>query len=454
MLPIEKACYWMTTEPYQYEPVLEGEQSCDIAIVGAGFTGLWTGVFLKDLAPDKDIVIVEQGMAGYGGSGRNAGMLDVTIDHSHALAITHFGFQEAKRLAEIGRKNIEEMATFLSQNDIDCDFERNGRFFVALTEAQMKGSVQDLEVAERLGVAGMRLLSADEIQAEVHSPLYLGALFAPSPGIINPFKLVQGLKQYLKLRGVRIFEKTKVTALCGGAAQTDHGKLLAHRFIAATDAFTHHLFPKLLRRYIPLYDYILVSDPLTSLQKEAIGWKGRQGITDGRTFFNYYRLTADDRILWGTSEAMYYAPNRVNPECDHSERHYSALRESFRRHFPQLAELPFPFAWGGPIASTTRMTPFFGSLENGRILYALGYTGHGIGSTRLAGRILAHMALERSSDLFKLSIVQKKPFPYPPEPFRSFAVEAVTKALRKTDAGHRPSLLLRLLDSLGIGFSS
>jgi glycine/D-amino acid oxidase-like deaminating enzyme len=224
--------------------------------------------------------------------------------------------------------------------------------------------------------------------------------------------------------------------------------------VLATSAYTHHLLPAVTRRFIPLYDYILVSDPLTPIQHDAIGWRGRQGVTDGRSFFNYYRLTADNRILWGTSEAAYYAGNRVDPSCDHSPRHYVALRDSFRRHFPALAGLEFPFAWGGPICSTTRLTPYFGRAMGGRVHYGLGYTGHGLGTTRLAGRILAHLALDRPSELLDLALVKKPPFPYPPEPVRSWSVAAVTGALRRVDDGEPPNVTLRLLERMGIGFSS
>src|SRR4029077_17973374 len=127
---------------------------------------------------------------------------------------------------------------------------------------------------------------------------------------------------------------------------------------------------------------------------------------------------------------------RVDSECDHSEEHYAKLRQSFIRHFPQLSNLNFPYAWGGAIASSTRLTPFFGTLDHGRILYALGYTGHGLGSTRIAGKILAHMALARPSDILSLSMVKNKPFPYPPEPVRSLAVRAVTHSLQRVDQGH------------------
>src|SRR5262249_44168447 len=139
--------------------------------------------------------------------------------------------------------------------------------------------------------------------------------------------------------------------------RTDGGSITADKIILATDAYTHHLFPRLLYRFLPLYDYVLCSEPLDDAQHAALGWRNRQGVTDGRTFFNSYRLTADRRVLFGTSEACYYPKNRVDTDCDHSEPHYAALLESFHRHFPApaLAGLKFPYAWGGPIASTTRL---------------------------------------------------------------------------------------------------
>lgn len=204
----------------------------------------------------------------------------------------------------------------------------------------------------------------------------------------------------------------------------------------------------------PRDDYVLVSEPLTVDQLAAIGWRHRQAVADFRTFFNYYGLTADNRILWGTSEAKYYPPNCVDAACDHSERHYAALREGFHRHFPQLGDLEWEYAWGGPIASTTRLTPFFGTLEGGRVVYGLGYTGLGVANSRLAGNILAHMTLEKPSELLELAIVRKKPFPYPPDPMRSWAVNTVTGSLRRVDEGEKPGVLLWILDALGIGFSS
>jgi glycine/D-amino acid oxidase-like deaminating enzyme len=271
-------------------------------------------------------------------------------------------------------------------------------------------------------------------------------------------RLVLGLAGEAERRRVTLFERTPVTGFddagAGVRLRTPSGEVTARRAVLATSAYSHQLLPSLRFRFLPLYDYVLASEPLTPAQRAAIGWQGREAATDVRTFFNYYRLTADERIVWGTSEAAYYSGNRTDAGCDHSERHYRELRESFARHFPELRGLAFPYAWGGAICATTRFTPFFGRARGGRVLYGLGFTGHGLGTTHLAGKLLAHLALARPSPLLDLALVRKPPFPYPPEPLRTWSVNAVTRALRRVDAGGRPSALLRLLDALGIGLSS
>jgi glycine/D-amino acid oxidase-like deaminating enzyme len=456
--PIERACYWLAQRPPRESTPLESRVEADVAIVGAGLTGLWAALFLKDLDPRVEVVVLEREIAAYGASGRNAGMLSETVDHGHGLAIRHFGESEARRLAALGERNVEDMVAWLAGRGIDCDYEPTGRLLAALTEAQVEDGRRAVVVARRLGLDGHEWLDRDRLRERIDSPLYLGGVRVRGGGILDPVRLVDGLRREAERRGVRIYERSGVQQLRAAGAGvelgTGGGGVRARRAVLATSAYTHGLLPRVLHRFIPLYDYILVSEPLTGDQRAAIGWRGREGVTDGRNFFNYYRLTRDDRILWGTSEAAYFPGNRVGPDCDHSPTHYAALRASFRRHFPALAALEFPYAWGGPICSTTRLTPFFGSAMDGRVHYGLGYTGHGLGTTRIAGRILAHLALDRRTELLDLSLVRHRPFPFPPEPLRSWAVAGVTRALRRVDAGERPGILLRLLDRLGIGFSS
>src|SRR5437870_3412692 len=371
MQPIEQACYWLARRAPRDHTPLAGAREADVAIVGAGLTGLWTALFLKELDPALEVAVVEQGLAAFGASGRNAGMLSETVDHGHGLAIEHFGEEEARRLARLGERNVAELAAFLERRGISCDYEPTGRLMVALTPAHIEEARRAVATAERLGLDSFQLLDRDAVRAEVHSPLYLGGVWISGGGILDPVKLVDGLRAEAERLGVRVFERSRVERVepTGTAARVraEEGEIVARRIVLATSAYTHHLLPSITRRFIPLYDYILVSEPLTHSQRDAIGWRRRQGITDGRTFFNYYRLTSDDRILWGTSEAMYYSGNRVDPSCDHSPRHYAALRESFRRHFPALAGLEFPHAWGGPIRSATRMTPFVGRPLGGRV---------------------------------------------------------------------------------------
>lgn len=459
MRPVEEGCFWLADLPPQPDrPALAGEQRADVAIVGGGFTGLWTALFLKELAPEREIVLLEGERIAYGASGRNAGQIGETFDHSHDLAIRHFGEDEARRLAQLARQNLDEMEAFLLREQVDAEFSRVGQLVLALTQAHTMDVEVALSSARRLGIDDWQTLDGEGIRRRLGSPLPLCALFAPRAATVHPAKLASGLARVAEARGVRIYEHSPVDEIhyqgTGLRLRTEHGTVLAPRTVLATNAYSHHLIARLTRRFLPLYDYVIASEPLDATQRKRIRWQGREGVTDCRSFFNYSRLTADHRVVWGSSEAVYYRGNGVGPRYDHAPAVYAALEASFARFFPDLAAVRFPYRWGGPIAATTRFTPFFGALHSGRLLYGLGYTGHGVGTTRVAGRLLAHLALERKSELAELALVRKPPFPYPPEPLRHWAIGAVTRALRRVDQGSGPGFLLRVLDRLGIGFSS
>ncbi len=457
--PIERTCYWLASlGEVARHPTLERGVEADVAIVGGGFTGLWAALTLKELAPAMAVVLLEAERIGFGASGRNAGIVGETFDHSHALAVTHFGLAEARRLARLARENLDELERFVNVAGIDAELERSGQLFVALDARQAAGLDAALAAARSVGIDDWRRLDQRKVRDELASPLFVGGLVAPRAATVHPAKLALGLAREAERRGVAIHETSAVSALrrdgAGIRVETARGWVRARRAILATNAWSHRLAPALGRRFLPLYDYVLASAPLSDDQWRALGWSGRRGVTDGRSFFNYSRPTRDGRIVWGTSEARYFAGDRVDRECDYSEEHFDGLRASFRRHFPQVGEVDFPFAWGGPIASTARFTPFFGALEGGRLLYGLGYTGHGVGTSRIGGRILAHLALGERSDLLELGFVRKRPLPFPPPALRGWAIGRVTRDLRRLDQGARPSLFLRLLDRIGVGFSS
>jgi glycine/D-amino acid oxidase-like deaminating enzyme len=439
-------------------PALEGIVDCDLAIVGGGYTGLWTALALSETEPSLRIALVEQRLCGYGASGRNAGIVGETLDHSHDLAIAHFGLDEAKRLARMGRENLDGLEEFLVRHRIEAGFDRRGQLVVALRPDAIGALARSCETAEAIGAGGQRLLSRDEARREIASPLVEGALLLERHAVVDPVRLVEGLLAECVRRGVTIREQSPVSAVettpSGVRLRSPRGELKAAKLVLATNAYSHHLWPRLRRWFLPLYDYVLVSEPLGEAQRQAVGWPARRALVDSRSFFNYARWTDDGRILWGTSEARYHRGNLVSAACDHSPAHYDGLRASWARFLPQAAGLEFPYAWGGPIASTTRFTPFFGANAGGRILYGLGYTGHGIASARLAGRILADLTLELRSELLELRMVRRKPFPFPPEPLRGWAIETVSRQLRGVDRGNRPGWFLRALEALGIGLSS
>lgn len=455
---IEQACYWLARRPEREVRSLEGGRVADIAVVGAGLAGLWTALWIKELDPISEVVVVEQGVAAYGASGRSAGIVWDSIDHDHALAVAHFGEAEAHRLARLGEANLAELAAFLAERKIACDYEPTGRLLVAQTPRQMDRCRLVVEAAEHVGIATAQLLDKDALRAEVRSPVYVGGVAVAAGGVLDPVKLVDGLRREVERQGVTVFERSHVVAVepvgAGVRVRTGRGRVEARTVVLATSAYASQLLPRLGARVIPMFVYALVSEPLTQAQRAVIGWRRRQAVSDARTFGNYYRLTPDDRVLWASSDLVYHPGPLIDPASDHSEPHYDALRASFRRHFPAMTGLEWAYSWGGPIAVTTRLTPFFGRAREGRIVYGLGFSGRGLATTRVAGRILALLALERSADLLDLAMVRRRPPRFPPVPLRALTVRAVLRALRRVDAGAEPGLLLHLLDRLGLGLTS
>jgi glycine/D-amino acid oxidase-like deaminating enzyme len=224
--------------------------------------------------------------------------------------------------------------------------------------------------------------------------------------------------------------------------------------VVATSAYSGWL-RRLSPLFVAVYDYVLVSEPLEPRQREAIGWRRRQGLSDANNQFHYFRLTADDRILWGGYDAIHHFGSRVDPSLDQRPETFARLEAQFFRAFPQLDGLAFPYRWGGAIDTTSRFTVAFGRTMGGRVTYALGYTGLGVGASRWAGGVVRDLILRPDEDRLRLRLVTDPPVPFPPEPFRSAAVETVRRALDRADREEgRRGLILRTLDAIGIGFDS
>ncbi|HEX2754278.1 MAG TPA: FAD-dependent oxidoreductase [Candidatus Limnocylindrales bacterium] len=458
--PATAISYWLAISPAGLiRPPLDGSATADVAIVGAGFTGLWTALALTDTDPSLQVVVLEQETVGFGASGRNGGFCQASLTHGLANGIRHFP-DELALLERQGIANLAALVAFTREHGIDCDLEETGGLAVADQPHQVEEFRAWVDEAAEYGEE-LVFLDREAIQAEVHSPLWQAGLYQP-PGrdvVLDPAKLVRGLARVCEERGIAILEHTRVRAVerrAGGVRIATEGgaTVEADHVVVATSAYSGWL-RRLETHFVPVYDYVLVSDPMTPEQRASIGWQRRQGMSDANNQFHYFRLTADDRILWGGYDAVYYRNNGVGPQFDRRPATFEKLEGQFRRAFPQLTDLRFPYRWGGAIDTTSRFTVTFGQALGGRLTYAIGYTGLGVGASRWAAGVVRDFILRPDSDLLRLRFVRSRPFPFPPEPLRWLAVEAVRRELDRADRNEgRRGILLRTLDALGIGFDS
>ena len=453
--------YWLDRDRDAAAPhrsALKGDQHADIAIIGGGFTGLWTAIELLERAQPLRVVICEADVVGYGASGRNGGFLDPSLTHGLLNGIRHFP-DEIAHLDVLGVENFGRMCKAFDNYGIDADFEPVGNIEVATRAHQLPDLAEWAETEQHYGHRA-EVLDQAQARARLNSPAVLGGIRRPDAGgVLDPVKLCHGLAAAAEGLGAVIHEGTPVTAIeragSGVRLRTANGTLRCEQAVLATNAYSGRVLRRTRRHFVPVYDYVLVSDPLTDDQLASIGWSGREGMSDSGHQFHYFRLTADDRILWGGYDAVYYPGGRVGPRYDDRPATYATLERNFAAMFPQLAELTFPYRWGGPIATTSRFTPVFGTAMGGRIGYALGYTGLGVATTCFAARILADMLFDPGSDLLQLDYVRRAPFPFPPEPLRSAVVAVTRREIARSDEREgRRGLWLRMLDRFGIGFDS
>jgi glycine/D-amino acid oxidase-like deaminating enzyme len=452
--------YWLAASAAgPQRPALATDVSADVVIVGGGFSGLWTAIALTDTDPGLRVVVLEAETVGYGASGRNGGFCSSSLTHGLANGIRHFP-DELAFLEREGVANLRALVDFTRTNRIDCDLEQTGILDVADHPHQVDEFKAWVDEAAAWGDE-LEFMDRERIRDEVHSPLWLGGLYR-APGrdaILDPAKLVRGLARVCEERGVTIHEGSRVRSVAREAGRvrvrTAAGpSIAAGHVVVATSAYSGWM-RRLLAQFVPVYDYVLVSDPLSADQRESIGWGRRQGMADANNQFHYFRLTADDRILWGGYDAIYHFGNGVGPQFDRRPTTFAKLEGHFRAAFPQLADVGFPYRWGGAIDTTSRFTVTFGQALGGRLTYALGYTGLGVGASRWAGGVVRDFILRPDSELLQLRFVQSRPIPFPPEPLRSAAVQAVRWELDRADRNEgRRGLLLRTLDALGIGFDS
>ena len=451
--------YWLDADPLEPEvhPTLIGETTTDLCIVGAGYTGLWTALLAKEANPERSVIIIEQLETGAGASGRNGGFCSYSLTHGFMNGYSRFE-DEMAIIERLGRENLEGIEATIKKHNIDCGFELTGEISVANEEWQMEGIIEEANLRNSFG-DNVEVLSREDMQSRVNSPLSVGGLWDPDgTALVDPARLVWGLEQACIASGVQIYENTSALRLertnTGIIVHTPYGSVNAQKVALATNVY-RSLVRSAKKYVVPVYDFQLVTEPLSPAQMESIGWKNREGLSEAGNQFHYYRLTKDNEILWGGYDAIYNFRGKVRHEYESSAETYAHLAEAFLETFPQLQGIKFTHGWGGAIDTCSRFTQFWGQAHRGKVAYVMGYTGLGVGASRFGAQVMLDLLDGEDNERTRLRMVRKKPLPFPPEPFKFIFIRLTQWSINKSDMNQgKRNLWLKLLDSLGLGFDS
>lgn len=427
--------FWLATYgPYAPNPPLQGDLAVDVAIVGGGFTGLATAINLRKESPGLTVAVLEAEAIGFGASGRNGGFSMTLFGLEPAVTKTFFGHQRTVEAHRYMERAVDYVDSLIKEHAIQSDYWFPGFLRAATTPGYVRRIQHDLEILTSLGVTGIQWLEAGQIRAEVDSPRFLGGWWEPRCGLLNPAKQARQLKRVAQLLGAQIFEDTPVSEIRRGEKLTLHtsqGTVTAQKIVLATNAYSH-LLPQLRSKQVPAFTHMVVTEPLTAAQLSTIGWANRQGIEDARNLVHYFRLTVDNRLMIGGSDVSISYGHDM--QRDLNPRVFNDLERDLVWLFPTLHGVHFTHRWGGPVSVPVDLAPAIGHLGDQRLVYSLGCVGHGVSMTHLNGRLLADLVLERKTDLTDVWFVDRRLIPWPPEPLRLVASQAIRSYLRLEDA--------------------
>lgn len=448
--------YWLDTATRPAAGLAELPDRADLAVVGAGFTGLWAAIEARLREPNRSVVVVEGTRIADGATGRNGGFVSASLTHGLGNGLDRWP-DDMPELLRLGHLNLDGIEAFVRDHDIDCDFERTGELDVAVREHEIAALRESVDAGRVLG-EDLTFLSGPQVQGRVHTPLALsGMLDRRGVALVDPARLAWGLADVARDLGVVICERSGVDRLVDHGdhivLETRRGGIAAGQVALATNAY-----PPLLRRLrhfvVPVYDYVLMTEPLSDEQWSEVGWDGREGMSDAGNQFHYFRVTADGRILWGGYDAVHHSGREFDRAYEADTSCFGHLAEHFFQAFPQLAGLRFTHGWGGAIDTCSRFAAFWGLAMGGKAGYVAGYTGLGVGASRFGAQTMLDLLEGRDTERTRLAMVRTKPVPFPPDPVRSWGIDLTTRAMVRADETGRRNLWLRTLDALGLGFDS
>jgi glycine/D-amino acid oxidase-like deaminating enzyme len=430
--------FWLETagDDLVPRPPLRGSADADVAILGAGFTGLWTAYYLLQKDPSLRVAVLEAEIAGFGASGRNGAWCNGAFPVTPGELARRFGDEAARDLLLEMQGAVAEVGRVAEREDIDAGYFRGGQLRIARGESQVPAIEASYESLRALDLADdHQLLGAEETAKRIRVTNARASLYSPHCATIHPARLARGLARVVERLGGEIFEQTRVTDYeTGGRPRlvTAAGDVRADTIVLAGEAYLARL-KKLRRQVLPVYSLIVLTEPLSESQWEEIGWEGRECVASTRYTVDYLSRTADGRILFGGRGAPYHFGSRIDDEYDRHEPTHHLLRRNARQWFPVLKGARFTHAWGGPLAMPRDWMPTMSYDPETGVATARGYTGQGVATANLSGRTLSDLILRRDTSITRLPSVNHEPRPWEPEPLRWLGARYVQRGLMKVD---------------------
>ena len=436
--------FWLETagDDLTPRPALERSTDVDVAILGGGYTGLWTAYYLLRENPGRKVMVIEKEIVGYGASGRNGGWCSSKFPVTPAMLEHRYGREAARALMLAMNSSVDEVARVCQEENIDAQFHKGGILTLARGLHHLPMLRSAFDAYSRLGLQQQyKLLSADQARERVRVTNVCGALYASENASLHPARLVRGLARAVERRGGIIHEQTTVLSFAGGSTPrlaTPGGEVRAKQAIVLAGESYLTRLPQLHRAVLPVYSLITLTEPLIQSQWDQIGWQGRESLASCNYTVDYLTRTADGRILFGSRGAPYRLASKITDEQDrHSETH-ARIQDLVREWFPMLGSIRFTHAWGGPVGMPRDWMPMTEFDPATKVATARGYTGQGVSTTNLTGRILAELISGKRTALSRLPLAQRCSPIWEREPWRWLAVRYMQNAFFRIDeAGKR-----------------
>ena len=445
--------YWFDSLPesLQWRPGLNGDIEVDVAVVGGGYTGLWTAYYLAKTDPNLKVAVLESDIAGFGASGRNGGWCSAMFATSPAKIARLYGKAAEERLRRELEHSVDEVGTIASEEGIECQYRKGGRLMLVRSAAQLQRAHLEIELARSLGISedDLKLLGAGEAQERASATRVLGAIYSPHCACVHPARLARGLAASLERRGVTIYEQTRAVAIAPGHVVTQRGVVRAKAVVRATEGYGAQI-PGKHREVIPFYSLMIATEPLEPALLDEIGLRDGEAFADMRHLVIYGQRTADDRIAFGGRGAPYHYGSRIRPDFDTDSRIHDHVQETLVELFPFLRGIRVTHRWGGPLGISRDWHPSVGFDKATGMGWAGGYVGDGVAVANLAGRTLAALITGTEEDCTRLCWVGHRSRRWEPEPLRWVGVNAALKVMASADrAEERSGRASRLASAIG-----